>query len=156
MPLMKDLLRYTEARPTISTLSCSQYTLDLHYLDRKSFRVFPRRDEEIARLGRPRDAGGGPVLDRSGLLPPPDVDRLEASLKTRITPARKIRTLAHTSPTRQRGKSQGTLAGASGWYVGPAESESAPAARRRRAGGTVAGASDWSVTFFLARAIGVS
>jgi hypothetical protein len=29
-----------------------------------------------------------------------------------ITPARKIRTLAHTSPTRQRGKSQGTLAGA--------------------------------------------
>ncbi len=26
-----------------------------------------------------------------------------------------------TSPTRRRGKPQGTLAGASGWYVGPAD-----------------------------------
>ena len=49
------------------------------------------------------------------------------------------------SPTRQRGKSQGTLAGASGWYVGPADVGSVRAA----CGGTVAGASDWSVTFFL-------
>jgi hypothetical protein len=44
-----------------------------------------------------------------------------ATIEGVITPARKIRTLAHTSPTRQRGKSQGTLAGASGCYVGPAD-----------------------------------